>query len=158
MIEQERKMKTLDTKKYNLFKTILFSYLKPKSKKEWWQRVRDVYLSNIMKAFALSCLLLTILTWMGINSGLIKEYKRFRKDPYTTSIFVTSERSYLNRDQVEKIKITRFDPGEKEFNTEGKGDEIYTGEVFPFSSLYLFFYDDTIRFFLFFLLQTNAVP
>jgi hypothetical protein len=133
-------MKGISKNKNSLFKIILLSYLKPKSKKSFWRKVRDVYLPNIMKCFAISCLLLTIFTWQGINSGLKEEYQRFKKDPYTTAIFVTSNRFALNKDQVDRINILRYDPIKSEFNTEGRGNEIYQDEVFPFSNLDLIFY------------------
>ena len=133
-------MKKVSANHYALFKIILFSYLFPKSKKKFWQKIQEVYLSNIMKCIALSCLLLTILIWMGINAGLKEAYRAFKQDPYTTAVFVTSNRFKLNKDQVERIEITRFDSGKKTFNTEGTGEEIYDDVPFPFSSLDLTFY------------------
>lgn len=133
-------MKTVFDNYKHLFKIILLSYLIPKSKKKFQQKIREVYLPNIMKCFSLSCLILTILTWMGINSGLKDAYREFKKDPYTTAVFVTSNRFALNKDQVERIKITRLDLERMEFNTEGRGEEIYDDKPFAFSSLDLIFY------------------
>jgi len=133
-------MKIVTKNKKNLFELILLSYLRPKSKKKLHQKIKDIYLPVIMKCLALSCLLLTILTWMGINGGLNEEYRRFKKDPYTTAIFVTSNRYLINKGQVDKIKIIRYDAIKKEFNTEGKGEGVYDDETFSFSSLDLIFY------------------
>jgi hypothetical protein len=134
------RMKKVFDNYYTLFKVILLSYLFPESKKKFRQKIQDVYLPNIMKCIAVSCLLLTILTWMGINSGLKDAYRAFKQDPYTTAVFVTSNRFKLNKDQVERIEITRYDIGKKEFNTEGTGEEIYGDAPFAFSSLDLTFY------------------
>lgn len=124
-----------------LFKIILLSYLKPKSRKPFWKKIRDVYLPNIMKSFALSCLLLTILTWMGLNTGLKKEYERFKKDPYTTSIFINSNRFTLSKEQVYRAEVLRYDTQKDQFNTEGRGEAVYSGKPVPFSSLDLIFYE-----------------
>ncbi len=137
---KSRRMKRELKNKRDLFKLILLSYLKPKSKKKFHQKIKDIYLSVIMKCLALSCLLLTILIWMGINGGLREEYLRFKKDPYTTAIFVTSTRRFLDRDQIERIKIIHYNPVKKVFNTKGKGEEIYDDETISFSSLDLVFY------------------
>ncbi len=69
-----------------------------------------------------------------------EEYKIFKKDPYTTSIYIKSTRYRFTKEQMDKVKGIRFDLEKNEFNIEGKGDDIYTDNIFSFSSLNLLFF------------------
>ncbi len=121
-----------------MFKSILKSYLFPKTKTPKFRELVYINIPNLTKIAVIFILITTVLVWMGINNGLQEEFQRFKKDPYTTSIFVPSQRFSYAKEQLRAMNNARYYSQEDRFNFSGKGDLILEGN-YPFASMYLVF-------------------